>query len=160
MLAFYETLNELGCGRPAHPLNMETAHRKLIRNHQDLEVYRLAFDAAMQVFELTKTFPKEERYSLTDQIRRASRSVCANLTEAWRKRRYRGAFVLKLNDAESEAAETQTWLAFAVKCKYLDAEVGGKLHETYDHIIGKLVNMINYSSPWLMQGGGTDAQSR
>jgi len=83
---------------------------KLVRTHRDLEVYRLAFDAAMEVFEVSKTFPKEERYSLTDQMRRSSRSVCSNLAEAWRKRRYEAAFVLKLNDSEAEAAETQTWL--------------------------------------------------
>jgi four helix bundle protein len=78
-----------------------------IRTHRDLEVYRKAFDAAMQIFELSKAFPREEIYSLTDQIRRSSRSLCANLAEAWRKRRYEKAFVSKLSDAESEAAETQ-----------------------------------------------------
>jgi four helix bundle protein len=79
--------------------------RKLIQSHRELEVYQLAFETAMRVFELSKSFTKEERYSLTDQIRRSSRSVCANLAEAWRKRRYEGAFLLKLNDAEAEAAE-------------------------------------------------------
>ncbi len=104
----------------------------------------------MQIFEVTKRFPVEERYSLTDQIRRSSRSVCANLAEAWRKRRYVRAFVNKLNDSEAEAAETQTWLEFAVKCDYLDAETGRALYQTYDHILGKLVNMIRNPSPWLM----------
>ena len=84
-------------------------------------MYKLAFDASMRIFELSKRFPIEERYSLTDQIRRSSRSVCANLSEARRKRRYEGAFVLKLNDSEAEAAETQTWLEFAGRCKYLEA---------------------------------------
>lgn len=83
---------------------------KKIQNHQDLLVYRKAFDAAMSIFELSKTFPKEETYSLTDQIRRSSRSVCSNLAEAWRKRRYEAAFISKLSDAEGEAAETQVWL--------------------------------------------------
>ena len=78
-----------------------------IKTHEDLEVYRLAFKAAMKIFELSKNFPAEERYSLTDQIRRSSRSVCSNLAEAWRKRRYRAAFLAKLNDSEAEAAETQ-----------------------------------------------------
>ncbi|HEX8196634.1 MAG TPA: four helix bundle protein [Pyrinomonadaceae bacterium] len=82
---------------------------KIIR-HQDLDVYRKAFDASMQIFELSKDFPKEETYSLTDQVRRSSRSVCANIAEAWRKRRYQAAFISKLNDCEAEAAETQTWL--------------------------------------------------
>ena len=92
---------------------------KLIVTHEDWEVYQIAFDAAMAIFELSKQFPVEERYSLTDQIRRSSRSVCANLAESWRKRRYQAAFIAKLNDCESEAAETQTWLKFSVKCGYL-----------------------------------------
>ena len=99
---------------------------KIIR-HQDLEVYKKAFDAAMEIFELSKSFPKEETYSLTDQIRRSSRSVCANIAEAWRKRRYEAAFIAKLSDAEGEAAETQTWLQFSVKCGYLEAETGRRL---------------------------------
>ncbi len=93
--------------------------RQQIQSHHELEVYQLAFEAAMQIFELSKRFPVEERYSLTDQVRRSSRSVCANLAEAWRKRRYEAAFVAKLNDSEAEAAETQTWIEFAVKCNYL-----------------------------------------
>src|SRR5215469_10375217 len=93
-----------------------------IQTHRDLEVYRKAFDAAMTIFHLSKSFPKEETYSLTDQIRRSSRSVCANLAEAWRKRRYEAAFTCKLSDAETEAAETQTWLEFAVKCGYMDRD--------------------------------------
>lgn len=108
----------------------------------------------MRIFELTKGFPAEEKYSLTDQIRRSSRSVCANLTEAWRKRRYEGAFLSKLSDAEAEAAETQTWLEFAVKCNYFSAEVGRELYQTYDQILGKLVNMINQPAPWLMTNKG------
>ncbi len=124
--------------------------RKPIQSHRELEVYQLAFEAAMQIFEVTKRFPVEERYSLTDQIRRSSRSVCANLAEAWRKRRYVRVFVNKLNDSEAEAAETQTWLEFAVKCDYLDAETGRAFYQTYDHSLGKLVNMIRNPSPWLM----------
>jgi len=82
----------------------------------------------MRIFELTKGFPKAETYSLTDQIRRSSRSVCANVAEAWRRRRYAAAFVSKLNDSEAEAAETQVWLEFAVKCGYLDAALGRELY--------------------------------
>ncbi|MCL4303245.1 MAG: four helix bundle protein [Anaerolineae bacterium] len=124
--------------------------KKPIRSHRELEVYQMAFEVAMRIFELTKSFPAEERYSLTDQIRRSSRSVCANLTEAWRKRRYEGAFLIKLNDAEAEAAETQTWLEFAVKCGYLSPENGRELYQIYDQILGKLVNMINHPTSWLM----------
>ena len=124
--------------------------RGLVRQHQDLEVYQLAFDAAMEIFELSKRFPVEERYFLTDQIRRSSRSVCANLAEAWRKRRYEAAFVAKLTDCQAEAAETQTWIDFAVKCNYLSAESGRELFERYNQILGKLVNLINYASKWCL----------
>ena len=120
------------------------------RSHEELEVYRLAFEAAGKIFELSKSFPTEERYSLTDQIRRSSRSVCANLAEAWRKRRYRAAFQAKLNDAESEAAETQTWLRFAGDCSYLDAATADRLCARYDQVIGKLVTIINNPDPWLI----------
>ena len=121
-----------------------------IRTHRELEVYRVAFQAAMEVFELSKGFPREETYSLTDQIRRSSRSVCANLGEAWRRRRYEAAFVSKLNDAEAEATETQVWLEFAVKSGYLEAAVGRELYATYDRILGKLVTMIRHPEHWII----------
>ncbi|NEO97743.1 MAG: four helix bundle protein [Symploca sp. SIO2E9] len=124
--------------------------RKLIKTHHNLEVYQLAFGAAMQIFVESKQFPVEERYSLTDQIRRSSRSVCANLAEAWRKRRYEAAFIAKLSDSEAEAAETQTWLEFAVKCNYLTPETARALYRTYNQILGALVNMINNPSNWLL----------
>ncbi|HID92566.1 MAG TPA: four helix bundle protein [bacterium (Candidatus Stahlbacteria)] len=123
----------------------------MIKSHCELEVYQLAFDAAIKIFELTKSFPMEERYSLTDQIRRSSRSVCSNIAEAWRKRRYEASFISKLNDSEAEAAETQTWLEFSVKCGYMNRETGKKLYQTYDNIIGKLVTMITDPVPWLMK---------
>ena len=129
------------------------ANRKHVESHRELEVYRMAFEGAMRIFELTGHFPREECYSLTDQIRRSSRSVCANLAEAWRKRRYEGAFLSKLNDAEAEAAETQTWLEFAVKANYVDAAVGRELYQVYDNILGKLVSMIHNPSPWLIRAG-------
>jgi four helix bundle protein len=124
--------------------------RETFKSHKDLEIYKKAFEAAMQIFELSKQFPVEERYSLTDQIRRSSRSVCANFAEAWRKRRYEAAFVAKLNDCEAEAAETQTWIEFAVKCNYIDVETGRELYGTYNQILAGLVSMIRNSSPWLM----------
>jgi four helix bundle protein len=127
-----------------------------MQSHRELEVYELAFGAAMRIFELSKKFPAEERYSLTDQIRRSSRSVCANLAEAWRKRRYEGAFLVKLSDAEAEAAETQTWLEFAVKSGYVETKTGRELYQTYHHILGKLVNMINNPSPWLITNKRTN----
>ncbi len=124
---------------------------QVIRTHRELEAYQMAFDAAMRIFELTKRFPKEETYALTDQIRRSSRSVCANTAEAWRKRRYQASFISKLNDAEAEAAETQVWLEFSVKCGYLDAETGRELYAVYDNILGKLVNMIQHPEHWLLK---------
>jgi four helix bundle protein len=125
----------------------------MIVRHQELEVYKKAFAAAMRIFELTKTFPKEETYSLTDQIRRASRAVCANTAEAWRKRRYEAAFVAKLSDAEGEAAETQTWLEFSVKCGYMERETGRELFSEYDEIISMLVAMIANPDKWVMPSG-------
>jgi len=122
----------------------------MIQSHEELDTYKLAFEAAMRIFEVTKQFPREETYSLTDQIRRSSRSVCANIAEAWRKRRYEAAFACKLNDAETEAAETQTGLRFTVECGYLPPEVTQELHQAYDHVIGKLVNMIVNPTPWLL----------
>lgn len=124
--------------------------KKLVRTHRDLEVYQLAFDAAMQVFDLSKSFPKQERYSLTDQIRRSSRSVCSNMAEAWRKRRYEAAFVSKLNDSEAEAAETQTWIEFAVKCEYVDRKTARELYQKYNQILGKIVTIVGRPDPWLM----------
>ena len=123
---------------------------KRIRTHRELEVYQKAFAAAMQIFELSKSFPKEETYSLTDQIRRSSRSVCANLAEAWRKRRYEKNFTSKLSDSESEAAETQVWLEFAVKCGYMQRDEGVALYQTYEKILGTLVGMINHSETWVI----------
>ena len=104
----------------------------------------------MGIFEFSKRFPKEEVYSLTDQIRRSSRSVCANLAEAWRKRRYKAAFVSKLSDCETEAAETQVWLEFAVKCDYLNRDDGKQLYITYDEIIATIIGMINHPETWIL----------
>jgi four helix bundle protein len=131
---------------------------KAIRSHRQLEVYRRAFDASMKIFTLSKAFPSEERYSLTDQVRRSSRSVCTNLAEAWRKRRYKAAFVSKLSDVEAEAAETQVWLEFAVKCEYLDAATARELYSTYEAIIKTTVGMIINSGTWII-GDGKPSQS-
>lgn len=121
-----------------------------IVSHRDLDVYRRAFQTAMRVFAASKSFPKEETYSLTDQIRRASRSVAANIAEAWRKRRYEAAFVSKLNDAETEAAETQVWLEFAVACEYLSPEEGKDLFQAYEAILVTLVGMSTHPQTWVI----------
>ena len=131
--------------------NAIPVRKPLVKRHTDLEVYQLAFAAAMEVFVLNKRFPKEETYSLTDQMRRSSRSVCANLAEAWRKRRYEAAFVSKLGECEAEAAETQTWVQFAVECGYLDRAAATQLYKDYDHIIAMLVRMITNASQWTLR---------
>ena len=120
---------------------------RIIR-HTDLEVYQRAFEAAMVVFKFSKGFPTEERYSLTDQVRRSSRSVCGNMAEGWRKRRYAASFVSKLNDSEGEAAETQSWLQFAVECEYLKASETRAVYREYDEIIAMLVDMQNHPEHW------------
>lgn len=112
-----------------------------INSVRDLKVYQLAFDAAMEIFEITKGFPKEEKYSLTDQIRRSSRSVCSNIAESWRKRKYKAMFINKLTDAWQEAAETQTWLEFSLRCDYIKKEKFDKLDDKYEHIFAMLINM-------------------
>ena len=122
-----------------------------IREHTELEVYKKSFDAAMAIFLATKKFPKDEMYSLTDQIRRSSRSVCANLAEAWRKRRYKAAFIAKLSDAEAEAAETQVWLQFAVSCGYLQPDKENSLQGNYDEVLRILVAMINRPQSWIIE---------
>ncbi len=122
--------------------------KKVIRRHTDLAVYQRSFELAMNLFALSKHFPAEERYSLTGQVRRSSRSVSANITEAWRNRRYPAAFVAKLTDAEAEAAETQTWIAFAKECEYLAADEATSLHNAYDQLLGMLITMIRNSSDW------------
>src|SRR5712692_5202504 len=110
-----------------------------INSYRDLRVYQSAMDAAMRIFQLTKLFPSEEKYSMVDQMRRSSRSVCANIAEAWRKRRYEAAFKAKLSDTESEACETQVWLEFASRCHYLDEATTRELDTTYDQILSQLV---------------------
>ena len=122
----------------------------MVQNHEELKVYQKAFDAAMIVFKASKEWPVEERYSLTDQMRRSSRSVCANLAEGWRKRIYEKAFVAKISDAEAEAAETQVWIHFAVECGYLSADVARPIYEEYAAIIGTLVGMRTHAKKWIL----------
>ena len=129
----------------------ENRTREKIRYHWELDVYSLSIEASMKIFFVSKDFPKEEIYSLTDQIRRSSRSVSSNIAESWRRRKYERAFVNKLNEAEAEAAETQVWLEYAVRCEYLDEKEGRDLRARYDHIIGKLVTMENNPGPWLLK---------
>jgi four helix bundle protein len=122
-----------------------------ISSYKELRVYQAAMKAAMRIFELTKHFPIEERYSLTDQIRRASRSVCTNLGEGWRKRRYRAHFISKLSDSEGEAEETRVWLEFSWRCGYMSKKDALELDEEYHHIIAQLVLMIDKPEQWLIR---------
>jgi four helix bundle protein len=115
--------------------------QELAKKVRDLNVYQAAFKAAMEIFKLSKKFPKEEKYSMTDQIRRASRSVCSNLSEGWHKRRYIAAFIHKLTDAVQEASETQTWLEFSFACGYLTQSEFEVNYEYYEHIIAQLITM-------------------
>jgi len=121
-----------------------------IRSHRDLKVWNKAMDAAMAVFEATKDFPSEERFSLTDQVRRSSRSTPAQISEAWRKRRYAAAFVSKLNDAEGEAGETQTHIEIARRCKYLSDQKAAELDSVYEEILSMLATMGNHPEKWCL----------
>lgn len=112
-----------------------------VKTVRDLQVYRKSFNAAMEIFHITKALQREEIYSLTDQIRRSSRSVCSNHAEAWRKRKYKAVFVNKLTDLGQEASETQIWLEFALRCNYIDPAVFSRLDGLYDEVFGMLSAM-------------------
>lgn len=112
-----------------------------IRHFRELVVYQRAFDAAMKIFGITKSFPVDERYSMVDQVRRSSRSVCANLAEGWRKRKYEAVFKNKLTDSMQEASETQCWLEFSIACEYINQETFSSLDGEYEQIIAMLNSM-------------------
>jgi len=121
-----------------------------LRGYRDLEVYQLSFKMALEIFEETESFPGEEKYSLTDQIRRSSRSIASNIAEAWGKRMYRNHFVSKLSDSYAEANETQTWLDFSLAGNYLDKERYNYFTENYDHICRMLFNMMKHPEKFLI----------
>ncbi len=121
------------------------------RSHRELKVYVRAFALAEEIFDFSKALPQDERFSLTSQIRRSSRSVCANVAEGWRKRRYRAAFIAKLSDAEAEAAETQTWIEFAQSCGYMDADVGQRLWDEYEALIATIIGFIDHADQWTLK---------
>ncbi len=127
------------------------SRRRLVASHRDLDVYPGAVDAAMELFEHSRRFPHEERYALTSQIRRSSRSVAANIAEAWRKRRYEAAFVSKASDAEAEAAETQVHIEFAVKCGYLSRSAGAAAYRKYERLLRTLVGLIHHADQWTLR---------
>jgi four helix bundle protein len=120
----------------------------LINTHKDLKVYQLSFKTSMELYELTKRFPVKEQFSLTDQIRRSSRSVSSNIAEGFRKRKYPKSLALKLSDSEAEAAETQNWLDYALECKFINETEYKYFYSSYDKIIGMLVNMRLTANRW------------
>jgi four helix bundle protein len=118
---------------------------------KELRVWQNAVGVSMKIFHLSKGFPVEERYSLTDQVRRSSRSVAGSIAEAWKKRRYIAAFINKLNDAEAEGAETQTWLEFAKQCGYADATLIAELDMQCEQVLSQLHVMIRDADRWCLQ---------
>ncbi len=122
-----------------------------IRSAKELEVYKLAFAVSMEVFELSREWPKEEKYSLTDQVRRSSRAVCSNLREAWAKRRYEAHFVNKLTDSDGENGETDTWMDYALACGYITPSVHKELARRTEHIGAMLGKMINNPQSFLIK---------
>lgn len=120
-----------------------------IHSYQELQVYQLAFNCSMDIYRISREFPEEEKDLLTRQSITASRSVCASIAEAWGKRRYRKAFVAKLSDAQSEAAEMQTWVQVAIRCGYLDSEAGQELFGQYGLIFAALDRLIENASVWV-----------
>ena len=127
-----------------------------IKSAKDLTVYKTAYELAMEVFAISKSFPAEEKYSLTDQIRRSSRSVCANLREAWSKRRYEAHFVSKLTDADGENGETDTWLDFACDCQYLSKPNHRTLTEKCRQVGAMLGSMIQDPSSFILKSPSSD----
>ncbi len=128
-----------------------------IDNYEDMEVYRLAIGLQQKIFVLTKSFPKEELYSLTNQIRRSSRSIGANIAEAWHKRRYAAYFISKLSDSDAEQAETQHWIRTSLLCEYIDNVTFNILMDECKHIGGMLGKMINHADTWCLPSGGKSA---
>jgi four helix bundle protein len=124
---------------------------KVVKSYKELRVYQMAMNAAMCIFELSKSLPAEEKFSMVDQVRRSSRSVCANIAEAWRRRRYEAHFVSKLNDAESEAEETRVWIEFAYRCGYLTDDQAQELDDVYNRILGQLVRMMSKPKQWVIR---------
>lgn len=123
-------------------------NRDFIQKHQELRVYQIAFESAMQIFELTQQFPSHEGLLLALKLIQASRSICAHVAEAWQKRRYQRAFVAKLTEAAAKGAEIQTWLEFAVLCGYLDPELGQELHGRYNEVLTGLTRLITNAAAW------------
>lgn len=122
-----------------------------IFSYKDLRVYQNAMEAAMKIYDLSKKFPSEERFSLTAQLRGSTRAVCTCLAEAWRKRRDKDSFIAKLTDCECKACESQVLIEFVKKCNYLDDDICNDLDSSYDLILGQLFKMMNEPYKWLVK---------
>ncbi|MCK4812696.1 MAG: four helix bundle protein [Candidatus Marinimicrobia bacterium] len=120
----------------------------IAKSYKELKVYKKSYQAAMKIFELSKNFPQSEQFSLTSQVRKSSRSISANIAEAFRRKIYPKSFISKINECEAEAAETQNWLDFAYDCGFIDQNNRDRLYHTYDEIIGMLVNMRLSANKW------------
>jgi four helix bundle protein len=131
----------------------------MVKHFRDLDVYQGAMSLVMEIFALSKEFPPDERFTLTDQIRRSSRSICANVAEAWRKRRYEAAFVAKLNDAETEASEAQVHLEIAFNHKYIDRSTFETLGDRCDKITSQIVKMIDQADRWIIKPAPVNRRS-
>jgi len=131
-----------------------TNNMSLIKSYRELDVYKNAMELTIKIFELTKALPPEERYNLSDQVRRSSRSVCTNLAEAWRKRRYRAAFIAKLSDSETEAAETQVSAEIALRCRYWNQETFDQIDQGYEKVLGQIIRMSDQADKWLIRPKG------
>jgi four helix bundle protein len=123
----------------------------IINSSKELKVYKAAYELAMEIFEISKQWPKEETYSLTDQIRKSSRSVCSNLREAWAKRRYEAHFINKLTDSDAENSEIDTWLDFALDCGYLNKENHKRLTDRCSEIGRMLGSMLKNPGDFLLK---------
>ncbi|MDD5218231.1 MAG: four helix bundle protein [Candidatus Omnitrophica bacterium] len=115
--------------------------KKIVRTYADLNVYTRSYELAMEIYVYTKQFPKEETYALSDQLRRASRSIPANIAEGWAKRKYQNVFIRHLNDANGSCEETKTWLRFALDCQYLEQDLFEKLLRGYNDV-GAMLNAL------------------
>jgi len=134
-----------------HQIGYSVGIMPMVKHFRDLEVYQGGMSLVMRISALSKEFPPDERFALTDQIRRSCRSICANIAEAWRKRRYKAAFISKLNDAETEASETQVHLDIALHHNYVDRETFEALDDVCDKIIAQIIRMIDEADRWIIR---------
>ena len=148
----YRRVGVSACRRDfEHSIRYSLGIMPMVRHFRDLDVYQGGMSLVMQISALSKEFPPDERFALTDQIRRSCRSICAKIAEAWRKRRYKAAFISKLNDAETEASETQVHLDIALHHNYVNRETFEALDDACDKIIAQITKMIDQADRWIIK---------